>query len=194
MTTLARKKAARQFGRNFFYLVEVDHPAGTAWFTTRYRNVEYDAGDGEKTWRGVSRIASLELPEESGAIEIAPYAAELAGVDADMEYLAQYDVQGYSFKVWIAFADDAGKILATELIQDDYQDFAEWINSGEGTGTIRINIQGNFPFLANQTINRVTAEQQAMWLEKEGESATSDTGFDRQHLQPDENEGWWPLT
>jgi len=177
-------------------LVEIDHPAGMAWFNTGTAHIDHDLGegDGERTWLGTGLIGAVNLPELTTAIEVAPFTLEMAVADGDHDWMVDEAVRGRPIRIFLAFLRPDGSVLATEPVEAaGVMDTAGIDEDQSANRKIAISCLGNYAFLARQSVSRWTPEHQASWLASQGEDPNSDTGFDAQHGIPEQNVSWyWP--
>ena len=160
-------------------------------FHALIRNIDYDAGDGLKTWLGGGRVINLDMPEESGAIEVQEITLTLNGIIARHRQLAETKVRGNRLRIWIAFLDERGNVIATELEDDAVQSRVALSMGRDGVESVTLHANGNFAFLARNPVSRWTPEHQRIHLARHGIDPDSDTGFDDQHSIPDANDAWY---
>lgn len=185
------QQASRGRSLNWVRLIEIQHPDGEVRINTGYRNIDYDAGDGEFVWLGAGSVVNLELPEESGAIEVSELTLTLNGITDRHRQLAETKVRGNLLRIWIAFLDGRGKVVAAEMEEEAIQSRVALGRSAQGEESVTLYANGNFGFLARNPVARWTPEHQRIHLAKHGIDPDSDTGFDDQHSIPDANDAWY---
>jgi len=92
--------------------VELDFASGFLRLTTAGHNVTWNG----YTWTGVGVLGSVEAIAEDVALQANGIRLTLSGVDPEVISIAlQQAYQGRAAKIWIAFVNDAGAIIADPL-------------------------------------------------------------------------------
>lgn len=187
-----REAIADRHGSHWVYLIKIGHPDGDRFFNTGFRNVDYDAGDGLESWRGVGLIAKISLPTSSAALQVERMTLSLAHIRSEFSYLTEGSVHNNELRIWVAYLRHNGRVRATdELVgEDGRQDIVRFTRSQTGETGIDLEGLAKFAFLATRTVGRWTPEHQRIQLEKLGIDPDSDTGFDEMSTIADQNTSW----
>lgn len=178
-------------------LIRIGHADGSVTrVNTGFRNIDWDdgSGEGEQVWTGVGLVVSLDLPDQSDAIEVSEFSVRLSGLSSDYRSLSNEVVRGQPITVTLGFIGPDGRIAASEPVEVGVQDRVEWVE-GEGMrNELNLHCLSGLTFLSNQSVPRWSPEPHAAYLSGLGIDPDSDTGFDDQHGIPDDarQAAWWP--
>jgi hypothetical protein len=188
-------KALKSKFRYPVYLIKITHADDSvSRLNTGYRNIDWDDGSGLQTWRGVSSVLSLDLPAQSGALEVVEFTLALNGLSSEFRWMASETVRGLPIVITLGFVGESGEILGYEVVEDGLQDRVTWSEDDQGEQVLSLICQGGVAFLLNQSTGRWSPEPHRDFLISQGIDPDTDTGFDRQAGIPDDDAeaAWWP--
>lgn len=185
--------ALRDMARPYVYFVEMDWNGTKERFWTGFGNFDWQhPGDTEsRTWYGTGIMGRIVMPEETGEVQVSEMVFEVSGVDDSIRDKINQDIRGEVVTVWLVFLRHDWTVDADEQVRDGLLDRPEWEESGS-ISTVRVYARADCPFLDTQEIKRWTPEQQKDFLTAEGETPSTDTGFDLMHKQRDNTVAWLP--
>ena len=193
--TFAFDKALKSRFRYPVYMLKITHADDSiSYLNTGYRNIDWDDGSGLQTWRGVGSVLTLDLPEQSGTLEVVEFTATLNGLSSEYQWMASEVVRGLPIVVTLAFVGDNGQVIGSEVVEDGLQDRVSWAENEQGEQALSLICQGGVAFLLNQSTGRWSPEPHKDFLVSQGIDPDTDTGFDRQASIPDDanQASWWP--
>jgi len=94
-------------------LVEMHFDSGTVYVTNAGRSFTWSG----HTWLGVGGLGSVDVIEEGANMQARGIRLSLSGVDSDNLFTALAEhYQGRACKIWLAFVDAAGAVIADPLL------------------------------------------------------------------------------
>jgi hypothetical protein len=138
--------------------VELDFASGFLRVTT----AGYDVTWNGYTWTGVGLLGSVEAITEDTALQANGIKLGLSGVDTAIISIAlQESYQGRAAKIWLAFVNDAGAIVADPLLIFVGRMDTMTVQDGE-TATVLLQLENDLAAWDRPRVRRFTdADQQA---------------------------------
>jgi hypothetical protein len=138
--------------------VELDFASGFLRLTTAGHDVPWNG----HTWTGVGLLGKVDAIGESAALEATGVKLTLSGIDSAIIAIAlQEDYQGRPAKLWLAFVNDSGAIVADPLLVFVGRMDTMQVADGE-TATVVLNLENEFAAWDRPRVRRFTnADQQA---------------------------------
>lgn len=183
MTLTAAMAAAMRdnYPRGLF--VAIEHPDGTAYFTTGVGSRTWNG----HTWQGTGKLGTITPIKHTTEIAIQDIKFVLSGVDTDIVNDLSDDVRNLNGSVWLYCLNYDDTVIPDpyQLIDSslDYQTFTVDAN---GTCTIEITAHSGF-----YTLSR--AIQEAWTPENQKATYPTDTGLDMVPLLQNQNLQWTPV-
>jgi hypothetical protein len=138
--------------------VELDFASGFLRLTTAGHNVTWNS----QTWTGVGLLGAVESIREDTGLQANGVKLTLSGVDPQVISIAlQQAYQGRPAKIWVAFVNDAGAIIADPL--QIFGGRMDNMNVSDGqTAAVVLNLENELAAWDRPRVRRFTdADQQA---------------------------------
>lgn len=179
----ARMAAAMQDGSPRGLFVAIEHPDGTAYFTTGVGSRSWNG----QTWSGVGQFGSITPIKHTSEISIQDIKFSLSGVDMDIVNGLSDDVRNLSGEVWLYCLNyDDSVVPDPYQIVDSSLDYQTFIVDGDGKCTVEITAHSGF-----YTLSR--AMQEAWTPENQKALFPTDTGLDMVPSLQNQNLQWTPV-
>jgi hypothetical protein len=136
---------------------EVAFSSGTVNFWSGVGSKSWDS----KTWTGVGHFGGIAPVRESTSLSAENFVLMLSGIPTEVLDKCLDEIRyGKTARVWLAFLDEAGNVLADPFeYVGGFTDRAEISENGE-TATIKLNCENELAALKRPRIRRYTPEDQ----------------------------------
>ncbi len=199
--TAALSAALIEQGKPFAYFIQMDWAGTIERFWTGFGNFDWQNPDDSESriWFGTGVFGKMNIPQESGEVQVSEMTFEMSGVDGDIEDSSgvsirdriNEDIRGGAVTVWLVFLKSDFTVDVSSQIRAGVLDRAIFEDDG-GNSLVRVYARADFPFLSTQVILRWTPEQQIAALNSLAIDPATDTGFDLVHKQRDNIVAWLP--
>lgn len=154
----ATQTAIAQAQLTALMFVELDFASGYLRLTTAGHDVSWNG----YTWTGVGLLGGVEPISEDTALQANGIRLTLSGVDSAIIAIAlQEAYQGRQARIWLAFVNDSGAIVADPLLVFVGRMDTMQVQDGD-TATIILNLENELAAWDRPRVRRFTdADQQA---------------------------------